>query len=318
MKNIVVLDGITLGDVNYRLLDQFGKVIYYDKTSQLEVKERIKEANIVLTNKVVLNGDNLKGAKNLELICETGTGFNNIDIKYAKEKNIAVTNVAGYSTSTVAQHTFATLLYLYDKIGYYDNYVKSSKYADSDIFTNLKVPFHDIDGKMWGIVGLGSIGRRVAKIAEAFGAKVVYYSTSGQNNDSVYQRVELDKLLKESDIISIHAPLNESTLGLFNYDNIKKMKRSAVLVNMGRGPIVVEEDLRVAIDEDLIGGAALDVFAVEPMEKDNPLLKVKNKEKLVLTPHIAWASVEARDRLFNDLIENIKAFYEGVKRNRVE
>ena len=318
MKNIVVLDGITLGDVNYRLLDQFGKVIYYDKTSQLEVKERIKEANIVLTNKVVLNGDNLKGAKNLELICETGTGFNNIDIKYAKEKNIAVTNVAGYSTSTVAQHTFATLLYLYDKIGYYDNYVKSSKYADSDSFTNLKVPFHDIEGKIWGIVGLGSIGRRVAKIAEAFGAKVVYYSTSGQNNDSVYQRVELDKLLKESDIISIHAPLNESTLGLFNYDNMKKMKRNAVLVNMGRGPIVVEEDLKVAIDEELIGGAALDVFAVEPMEKDNPLLKVKNKEKLVLTPHIAWASVEARDRLFNDLIENIKAFYEGVKRNRVE
>ena len=140
MKNIVVLDGITLGDVNYRLLDEFGKVIYYDKTSELEVKDRIREANIVLTNKVVLNKDNLKEAKNLELICETGTGFNNIDIKYAKEKNIAVTNVAGYSTSTVAQHTFATLLYLYDKIGYYDNYVKSSKYADSDIFTNLKVP----------------------------------------------------------------------------------------------------------------------------------------------------------------------------------
>lgn len=318
MKNIVVLDGITLGDVNYRLLDEFGKVIYYDKTSELEVKDRIREANIVLTNKVVLNKDNLKEAKNLELICETGTGFNNIDIKYAKEKNIAVTNVAGYSTSTVAQHTFATLLYLYDKIGYYDNYVKSSKYADSDIFTNLKVPFHDIDGKVWGIVGLGSIGRRVAKIAEAFGAKVVYYSTSGQNNDSVYERVELDKLLKESDIISIHAPLNHSTLGLFNYNNIKKMKRNAVLVNMGRGPIVVEEDLSIAIDEELIGGAALDVFAVEPMEKDNPLLKIKNKEKLVLTPHIAWASVEARDRLFNDLIQNIKAFYEGVKRNRVE
>lgn len=318
MKNIVVLDGITLGDVNYRLLDEFGKVIYYDKTSELEVKDRIREANIVLTNKVVLNKDNLKEAKNLELICETGTGFNNIDIKYAKDNNIAVTNVAGYSTSTVAQHTFATLLYLYDKIGYYDNYVKSSKYADSDIFTYLKVPFHDIDGKVWGIVGLGSIGRRVAKIAEAFGAKVVYYSTSGQNNDSIYERVELDKLLKESDIISIHAPLNHSTLGLFNYNNIKKMKRNAVLVNMGRGPIVVEEDLSIAIDEELIGGAALDVFAVEPMEKDNPLLKIKNKEKLVLTPHIAWASVEARDRLFNDLIQNIKAFYEGVKRNRVE
>lgn len=283
-----------------------------------DVEERIKDASIILTNKVVLNKDNLKDAEKLEIICETATGFNNIDVEYAKSKNIAVTNVAGYSTPTVAQHTFATLLHLYDKIGYYDEFVKSGEYSKSGMFTNLDRPFNDIEGKTWGIIGLGNIGKRVAKIAEAFGAKVVYYSTSGKNNNSDYKRVELDELLSESDIISIHSPLNKNTEGLFNYDNLKKMKKTSVLINMGRGPIVVEEDLAKAIDENIISGAALDVFSVEPMPENSPLLKIKNKEKIVMTPHIAWASIEARERLFNDLIENIKAFYKGERRNRVE
>ena len=186
------------------------------------------------------------------------------------------------------------------------------------MFTNLDRPFNDIEGKTWGIIGLGNIGKRVAKIAEAFGAKVVYYSTSGKNNNLEYKRVELDELLSESDIISIHSPLNKNTEGLFNYDNLKKMKKTSVIINMGRGPIVVEEDLAKAIDENIISGAALDVFSVEPMPENSPLLKIKNKEKIVMTPHIAWASIEARERLFNDLIENIKAFYKGERRNRVE
>ena len=318
MKKIVVLDSITLGNVDFDKLKEFGEVILYDKTKAEEVEERIKDASIILTNKVVLNKDNLKNAEKLEIICETATGFNNIDIEYAKSKNIAVTNVAGYSTPTVAQHTFATLLHLYDKIGYYDEFVKSGEYSKSGMFTNLDKPFNDIEGKKWGIVGLGNIGKKVAKIAEAFGAEVVYYSTSGKNNNSDYKRVELDELLSESDIISIHSPLNSNTQGLFNYDNLKKMKKSAVLINMGRGPIVVEKDLAKAIDENIIAGAGLDVFSVEPMPEDSPLLKIKNKEKIVMTPHIAWASIEARERLFNDLIENIKAFYRGEKRNRVE
>ena len=318
MKKIVVLDSKTLGNVNFNKLKEFGEVVLYNKTKAEEVKERIKDAAIILTNKVVLNKDNLKNAEKLEIICETATGFNNIDIEYAKSKNIAVTNVAGYSTPTVAQHTFATLLHLYDKIGYYDEFVKSGEYSKSGMFTNLDKPFNDIEGKKWGIVGLGNIGKKVAKIAEAFGAEVVYYSTSGKNNNSDYKRVELDELLSESDIISIHSPLNTNTQGLFNYDNLKKMKKSAVLINMGRGPIVVEKDLAKAIDENIIAGVALDVFSVEPMPEDRPLLKIKNKEKIVMTPHIAWASVEARERLFNDLIENIKAFYRGEKRNRVE
>ncbi|MDD6794355.1 MAG: D-2-hydroxyacid dehydrogenase [Clostridiaceae bacterium] len=318
MKQVVILDGKTLGNVDFDKLKEFGDVKYYDLTAPEEVAERIKDASIVLTNKVVLNSENLKEAKNLELICETATGFNNIDLEYARNKNIAVTNVAGYSTPTVAQHTFACLLHLYDKINYYDNFVKSKEYARSGVFTNLNKPFNDLEGKVWGVVGLGAIGRKVASIAEAFGCKVVYYSTSGKHNDDTYERVDLDKLLKECDIISIHSPLNDNTLGLFNYENIRKMKKSSILINMGRGPIVVDEDLAKAIDENLIAGAALDVFSVEPMNEENPLLKVKNKENLVLTPHIAWASVEARERLFNDLIENIYAFYRGQKRNRVE
>lgn len=318
MKKLVVLDGKTLGDVNYDLLKEFGECIVYDMTNKEEVVDRIKDANIVLTNKVILNEDNLKHAKNLELICEMATGFNNIDIEYAKKNGIAVTNVAGYSTNTVVQHTFATLLHLYDKISYYDNFVKSGEYSNSYMFTNLDRPFNELMGKTWGIVGLGSIGRGVAKVCEAFGVNVIYYSTSGKNNNSDYRRVNLEELLKESDIISIHAPLNDNTKGLINYETLCQMKKEAVIVNMGRGPIIVDEDLAKAIDEEKISGAALDVFSVEPIQKDNPLLSVKNKDRLVLTPHIAWASIEARNRLFNDLLENIRAYNKGEKRNRVE
>lgn len=318
MKKLVVLDGKTLGNIDYNMLKEFGECVVYHMTDKVDVAERIKDANVVLTNKVVLNEENLKEAKNLELICEMATGFNNIDIEYAKKNNIAVTNVAGYSTNTVVQHTFASLLHLYDKISFYDNFVKSGEYSKSGMFTNLDRPYNDLMGKTWGIIGLGAIGRGVAKVCEAFGVNVIYYSTSGRNSSSDYRRVDLEELLKESDIISIHAPLNDNTKGLINYENLCKMKKEAILVNMGRGPIVVDKDLAKAIDEEKISGAALDVFSVEPIQGDNPLLSVKNKDRLVLTPHIAWASVEARNRLFNDLLENIRAYNRGEKRNRVD
>lgn len=318
MKKIVVLDGKTLGNVDYIKLNEFGQVIYYDLTLKEEVADRIKDANIVLTNKVVLNRENLKNAAQLELICEAATGYNNIDIEYARERKIAVTNVTGYSTTTVAQHTFAMLLHLYDNISYFDNYIKSGEYSKSPMFTNLELPYKDLCGKVWGIIGLGSIGKRVAKIAQAFGARVVYYSTSGKNSDSDYARVEFDSLLKQCDIISIHAPLNEKTEGLINYEAFTKMKKDAVVINVARGPIIVDEDLARAIDEDIIGGAALDVFKVEPIPADNPLVNIKNKDKLVLTPHIAWASEEARNRLFADLLENISAYNRKEIKNRVE
>ena len=316
-KVLVVLDGSTEGDVDFSLLNRFGKVVYYDNTSPLEVEERVKDANIIITNKVELNEQNLKNAKNIEIICETGTGYNNIDVEYAKKANIAVTNVSGYSTPTVAQHTFAMLLNLYDKISYFDNYIKSGNYSESGMFTHLSVSFNDLEGKVWGIVGLGAIGNRVAKIAESFGAEVVYYSTSGRNNNSNYKRVELDTLLLESDVISIHAPLNEKTKGLFNYQNISKMKKTAFLVNVGRGPIIVNKDLAKAIDNGIIAGAALDVFDNEPLPISDPLLSIKNKDKIVMTPHIAWASKEARDRLFKSVIMNIESFYKGERLNRV-
>lgn len=318
MKKIVILDGKTLGDIKLEKLSEIGEVKYYDTTDISEVKERVREANIVLTNKVVLNRENLSDANNLEFIAEVATGFNNIDVEYAKEKGIGVANVAGYSTNAVVQHTFAVALALLDEVTYYDSYVKSGEYSKSGLFTCLDKPYYEIEGKTWGIIGLGNIGKKVAKIAEAFGAKVVYYSTTGNNSNDEFSRVSFDELLSKSDIISIHAPLNENTLGLLDYDALCKMKNSAILVNMGRGPIVVEEDLARAIDENKIRGAALDVFEVEPININSSLLTMKNKDKIILSPHIAWASVEARERLFNEVIENIIAFYNGEIRNRVD
>lgn len=317
MKKIVILDAKTMGEFNFDKLSEIGELETYELSSYEEAKDRVKDANIVITNKVVLNEGTLKDAKNLELICEMATGYNNIDIEYAKSRNIAVTNVAGYSTNTVVQHTFAMLFNIYNKLAYYDNYVKSGEYTKSDIFTHLDKSIVDLEGKIWGIIGLGQIGKRVANLAKAFGAEVIYYSTSGRNSDSEFTRVEFEELLEKSDVISIHAPLNENTKGLMNYEAFKKMKNSAVLLNLGRGPIVVESNLARAIDEDLIGAAALDVFEYEPMHTDNALLKVEKKEKLLLTPHVAWASLEARTRLFEDMMENIRAFYRGEMRNRI-
>ena len=317
MKKIVILDGKTLGNIDLEKLKVFGEVVSYETTEEDEVINRIKDASIILTNKVKLNESNLSKCTSLELICETATGFNNIDIKYTNDNNIAVCNVAGYSTNSVIQHTFATTLALLENVAYYDNYVKSGNYSRNGLFTSLDKPFYELEGKTWGIIGLGAIGSRVAQITEAFGCKVVYYSTSGKNNSSRYNRVELETLLKDSDIISIHAPLNDNTMGLMNYKNICKMKNTAILVNMGRGPIVVEGDLAKALDEDRILGASLDVFEVEPIKEENPLLKIKNKDKLILSPHIAWASIEAREKLFNEIVENIRAFYNGEDRNRI-
>ncbi len=291
---------------------------YYEATDESQVVERIKDANIILTNKVVLNRNNMKDAKNLEFIAETATGFNNIDIDYAKEHKIGVANVAGYSTNAVVQHTFASALGLLDQVVYYDRYVKEGEYSKSGSFTCLNKPYYEIENKVWGIIGLGAIGNRVGKIAEAFGAEVIYYSTSGKNSSTQFKKVSFEELLEKSDIISIHAPLNENTKGLINYEALIKMKSSAILVNMGRGPIVVEKDLARAIEEEQIRGAALDVYETEPVGEDNILLSIKNKDKLLLSPHIAWASIEARERLFNEVVENIKAFYNGKDRNRVD
>lgn len=315
---LAILDAKTLvNDIDLSGFSQFGEVEIFQTTKPEETLERVKDKDIVITNKVVIDKNIMDNAQNLKLICVAATGVNNIDIEYAKQKGIQVRNVAGYSTESVVQHTFAMLFYLLESLRYYDDYVKSGEYAKSDIFTHLGRPLWEIRGKTWGIIGLGTIGRKVADVASAFGANVIYYSTSGVERKEKYPRVSLEELLKTSGIVSIHTPLNEKTKGLIGYEQIKLMKPTAYLLNLGRGGIVIEEDLAKALDENLIAGAGLDVLEKEPIVEDNPLLKVKNKEKLFITPHIAWTSIEARKTLINEIIENIKAFLEGKDRNRV-
>lgn len=315
---IVILDAQTLGsDLDLAPIQAMGEVLIYELTEPDEVAARIRDAEVVITNKVCLNEGNLKDATCLKMIALFATGFNNIDIDYAGARGIAVANVAGYSTQSVTQHTFAMLFHLLEKLSFCDNYVKAKDYVSSETFAYIEKPFYEIHGKTWGIIGMGAIGQGVASVAQAFGVKVVYYSTSGQNNSAPYERVELEELLKVSDIVSIHAPLNERTQDLIGYDELRQMKKSAILLNLGRGGIIKEDDLARALNEDLIRGAALDVLAKEPILEDNPLYTVKDPEKWMVTPHIAWASIEARTTLVHEVVSNITACFNGEVRNRI-
>ncbi len=302
---ITFLDKATLGDdISLDKFKEFGEVEIYDTTSPSQTFERIKDADIIVTNKVVIDKQMMQNSK-LSLICVAATGMNNIDLEAANELGIAVKNVAGYSTPSVVQTTFAMALYLIGRLKYFDDYTSSGEWCESEIFTHLKVPYHDLEGKRWGIIGLGTIGKEVAKVATVFGCEVVYYSTSGENRDNTYPSLSLDELLKTSDIISIHAPLNENTKGLIDREKLKLLKKGAIILNLGRGGIIVEKELALSIDEDGIF-AGVDVLEGEPMEREHPLLKVKHKERLIITPHIAWASVESRRRLVDEIYENIK------------
>lgn len=317
---ILILDAATFGeDIDISKFNELGEVTVYAKSTKKEALERLEAVNpdAVITNKVVIGNDEMQAAPNLKIILEAATGYNNIDIECARTLRIKVANVAGYSTMSVVQHTFALFFYLYEKMRYYDDYVKSGEYSKSTIFTNFSNVFGELAGKTWGIVGLGHIGSRVADAARAFGCKVVYYSASGNTYDTEYEKVDLDTLLKESDIISIHAPLNQYTKDLFNYENLKKMKKSAYLINVGRGPIVNDADLAKALNEGEIAGAGLDVLTTEPMPTDNPLLAIKDSNKLVITPHNAWATYEARVRLLDEIYNNLNSFINGEERNLV-
>jgi lactate dehydrogenase-like 2-hydroxyacid dehydrogenase len=304
---IVILDRETLGtDVDLRIFDKFGEVVSYDITKEDETLDRVKEADIVITNKVVIDSDIMDNS-NLKLICISATGMNNVDLVHAKKKNIEVKNVAGYSSSSVAQVAFSMIFHFVNKLNYYKKFVDEGNWQKCEIFTHIDALFHELDGKRVGVIGLGDIGRNFAKKAKAFDCEVVYFSTSGKNSNSEYERVELDELLSTSDIISIHCPLNEDTKDLLNYENMKNIKDSAILLNLGRGGIINEPDLAKIIDEKEIY-CGIDVVSVEPIEESNPLLKVKNKEQLLLTPHIGWASIEARARLIELVAKNIEEF----------
>lgn len=317
-EKIVILETDSIGqDMDLSKYDQLGEVNAYPKVSPEEIPTLIKDATIVVVNKTVLNEDNLKYAKKLKLICLFATGYNNIDLQYCRRHGIMVSNVRGYSTPSVAQHTFAIFFYLYEKLPYYDHFVKSGRYSREDSFTYFEKHFNELEGKTWGIVGLGDIGRRVATIAEAFGARVIYYSTTQKHDDDHFERVSFEELLKEADVISIHAPLTKNTYHLFDANAFKQMKNEAYLINVARGAIIVEEDLAEALVNDEIAGAALDVLEEEPMTKNNVLLGIRNSMRLIITPHIGWASVESRTRCVEEVYLNIESFIAGKGRNLV-
>jgi len=308
--NIVLLDAKTLGDdLDISTLESFGTLTVYQTTSKEETLERIRIADIVITNKVVITANMMEETPRLKLICIAATGMNNVDLDAAKFKGIEVKNVAGYSTKSVVQHTFAMALYLLEKMAYYDAVVKDASWTESGLFTDVSRPFYEISGKRWGIIGLGTIGQEVAKIATAFGAEVSYHSTSGKNLHHAYPHQSLEFILKDCDIISIHAPLNDDTYDLINENNLHYIKDDAILLNLGRGGIINETDLAFELDRRTFY-AGVDVLEQEPMTLNNRLNEVKHKERLLITPHMAWASIEARKKLLEGIVENIRVFME--------
>jgi glycerate dehydrogenase len=306
---IVFLDKKTIGEVtNFNLLHKLGTVDIYEHTREDDVVKRAEGKQVIITNKVVVNREMMDALPDLKLICVAATGTNNIDVEYAREKGITIKNVVSYSTESVAQSTFAMLLHLLNRLSYYEAYVKSGAYAKGDIFTHHGPAFWELNGKRLGVIGLGNIGRRVARIAEGFGMEVVFYSTTGRNNNINYRRFDLDTMLGTSDVISIHAPLTETTRDLISYEKLKLMRPCAILLNTGRGGIINEADLARALNENIIAGACLDVISAEPINSNNPLLKVMDREKILITPHMAWASMESRARLIEGVARNIEQF----------
>ena len=310
---IVFLDRKTIGDdIDLSSFYKLGEVVEYGFTSYQEAPERTKDADVLVINKVKIDQHTIGNAKNLKLVCVTATGTNNLDKDYLDKRGIQWRNVAGYSTDSVAQHTFAMLFYLLEHMKYYDNYVSQGNYINDTLFTHFDKKFNQISDMTWGIIGLGAIGRKVADIATAFGAKVIYYSASNGAPQEGYTQVDFNTLLSTSDIVSIHAPLNQYTENLIDENALKLMKPSAILINVGRGPIINEAHLAAALNENTIAAAGLDVLSVEPMSPDNPLLAVTNKDKLLITPHIGWASITARTNLMNIIAGQIKDFYDNT------
>ena len=315
---IVVLERHSAGTdiaVDYSAL---GDCTYYRNTStKEEVIERIKDADVIVANKAPLNEETLKDAPNVKLICELATGFDNVDLAYCTKRGIKVANVRDYCTEMVAQHTFALALALCEQLPHYDHYVKSGTYAAQDRFSNFDIPFYELAGKTWGIVGMGNIGRKVAQIASAFGCKVIFHSITGKSSVTEYEQVDKDTLLAQSDFLSLHCPLSDISRNFIDEAALKKMKKSAILVNVARGRVVDNTALFHALMNGEIAGAGLDVVEDEPLRLTNPLSEIKDSNKLIITPHLAWASVEARTRCVEEVGRNIEAFQRGESRNIV-
>jgi glycerate dehydrogenase len=307
---IVFLDAYTIDHSDTSSLEALGDYTAYETTHETEIVERCQGADIVIVNKVLLNADTLAQLKKggTQLVCIAATGMNNVDLDAAAALGITVRNTAGYSTDSVAELTLTGALGLLKQTIYFDQFVKSGAYSNSDRLFDFTRPSHDLRGKRWGIVGFGAIGRRVAELATAFGCEVAYYSTSGANSNPDYPRLTLDELLAQSDVVSIHSPLNDLTLNLIDFSQLSLMKPSAIIINVARGGIVNESALARALNEGLIAGAAIDVYSREPMAADNPLTGVRDKFRLLLTPHSAWTTQEAMQRLTEIVAENIRTF----------
>ena len=297
---IVILEADSLGqDMVFTPFEALGEVVIYRSTTADEMEGKTKDADVIVANKVPICESTIGKAQNLKLVCLTATGFNNLDGDYLKKRGIAAYNVAGYSTNGVAQHTFALLFYILEKLNYYDNYVKSGEYARGTCFSHFGQNFFELDGKTWGIIGL------------------ICYSASGKKYNTEYEQVSLDELLSRSDILSVHAPLNGYTENLMTLEKFRKMKKSAIFLNLARGAIVNEPDLYTALTEGSIAGAGLDVLCKEPMNPENPLLKIQDSNKLIITPHIAWAAKETRFRVVDEVVKNIQRFQRDDRTNRV-
>lgn len=316
---IVILERNSVGvDTPVDCFEELGEVTCYPNTTTAEeVRERTKDADIIVANKARLNEESLRESPNVKLICEFATGFDNCDLAYCDSRGIKVANVADYCTDMVAQHTFTLMLTLLQKLPHYDEYVKSGAYAAQDRFSNFDEPFTELAGKTWGIVGMGHIGKKVAQIATAFGCRVIFHSVTGKSTVTEYEQVDKDTLLRESDFLSLHCPLSDLTRDFIDKEALRKMKKTAVLVNVARGPVVNNTDLYDALMNGEIMAAGLDVLEKEPLQLSNPLSKIKDSNRLIVTPHLAWASVEARFRCVNEAYLNAKAFLNGEPRNIV-
>ena len=316
---IVILERNSVGvDTPVDCFEELGEVTCYpDTTTAEEVRERTKDADIIVANKARLNEESLRESPDVKLICEFATGFDNCDLAYCNSRGIKVANVADYCTDMVAQHTFTLMLTLLQKLPHYDEYVKSGAYAAQDRFSNFDEPFTELAGKTWGIVGMGHIGKKVAQIATAFGCRVIFHSVTGKSTVTEYEQVDKDTLLRESDFLSLHCPLSDLTRDFIDKEALRKMKKTAVLVNVARGPVVNNTDLYDALMNGEIMAAGLDVLEKEPLQLSNPLSKIKDSNRLIITPHLAWASVEARFRCVNEAYLNAKAFLNGEPRNIV-
>ena len=304
---IAFLDAATMGDVSFEPFERLGDFTRYENSTPEEARERVRDLDVLLINKVLVDKQLIDSAPNLKLICIAATGVNNIDVEYAASKGIPVRNAVGYSTDSVVQTTYMHILSLVGGAPYFDESVKSGSYSRSGMFTDPNWNWWELAGKTIGIIGMGNIGSKVAKIAEAFGMNVCYFSTSGTGHCKDYPCLPLEQLLAESDIVSIHAPLNDRTLNLIGEKELNMMKPSAFLVNMGRGAIVVEADLAAAVDAGVIAGAGIDVFVTEPLPENHPYLSMKHPERMRFAPHVAWSSMEARKRLIDIMAENISA-----------